>query len=145
MCWSISCSSPWADSSANIFWCHCWGEKEQRHTSLGYTTTNKSILWWRTRSGYIVWTTIFHWVTPRRKNLLRISFFLFLKIWMARLVVDLVSSWNKMNDFVADFVFLQGLKKLTGMIYEDEWTEVFPSTMSSYLNSYKKVLWTRYI
>ena len=50
-----------------------------------------------------------------------------------------------MNDFVADFVFLQGLKKLTGMIYEDEWTAVFPSTMPSYLNSYKKALWTRYI
>ena len=55
---------------------------------------------------------------------------------MASLVVDLVSSSNKMTDFVADIVFLQGLKKLTGMISEDEWNEVFPSAMPSYLNPY---------
>ena len=55
---------------------------------------------------------------------------------MASLVVDLVSSWNKMTYFMAKFVFLQGLKKLTGMISEDECNEVFPSAMSSYLNSY---------
>jgi len=41
-----------------------------------------------------------------------------------------------MTYFMAKFVFLQGLKKLTGMISEDECNEVFPSAMSSYLNSY---------
>ena len=55
---------------------------------------------------------------------------------MASLVVDIVSSSNKMTDFVADSVFLWGLKKLTDMIFEDESSEVFPSALSSYLNSY---------
>ena len=55
---------------------------------------------------------------------------------MGILVVDIVSSSNKMTKFVAKSIFLQGLKKLTGMISEDEWNEVFPSAMSSYLNSY---------
>ena len=55
---------------------------------------------------------------------------------MGSLVVDIVSSSNKMTKFVAKSIFLQGLKKLTGMISEDEWNEVFPSAMSSYLNSY---------
>ena len=41
-----------------------------------------------------------------------------------------------MTYFMANFVFLQGLKKLTVMISEDECNEVFPSAMSSYLNSY---------
>ena len=41
-------------------------------------------------------------------------------------VVDLVSSSNKMTKFVPDSVFLQGLKKLSGIISEDEWDEIFP-------------------
>ena len=41
-------------------------------------------------------------------------------------VVDLVSSSNKMTEFVPEFVFLQGLKKLSGIISEDEWDEIFP-------------------
>ena len=45
---------------------------------------------------------------------------------MASLVVDIVSSSNKMAEFVENSVFLQNLKKLTSMISEDEWNEVFP-------------------
>jgi len=41
-------------------------------------------------------------------------------------VVDLISSSNKMTEFVPDSVFLQGLKKLSGIISEDEWDEIFP-------------------
>ena len=41
-------------------------------------------------------------------------------------VVDLVSSSNKMTEFVLDSIFLQGLKKLSGIISEDEWDEIFP-------------------
>ena len=55
---------------------------------------------------------------------------------MASLVVDIVSSSNKMTEFVANSVFLQGLKKLTSMISEDEWNEAFPLAMYSYFNSY---------
>ena len=45
---------------------------------------------------------------------------------MESLVVDLVSLSNKMTEFVPDSVFLQGLMKLSSIISEDEWDEIFP-------------------
>ena len=45
---------------------------------------------------------------------------------MESLVVDIVSLSNKMTELVPDSVFLQGLNKLSSIISEDEWDEIFP-------------------